>query len=478
MGCSCLKSKQKYEKKSKKLEAVQPMSQSLKSQVQSEELQQISTPVQNTEIKWAEGEQIGQGAFGRVIIGMNRQTGQVMAVKQVYKGNMREKDEKVISLQREIELLSKLQHPNIVRYYGSENTSDFLNIFLEFVSGGSVQSMLVKFGKFKENMIRIYLTQILNGLDYLHSKGVIHRDIKGANILIDNNGQPKLADFGSSKIMGDLMNETLGSICGTPNYIAPEVIKQQQYGIKADIWSLGCTIIEMATGNPPYKDIKNSLQIMIKIGNATEPPPIPDELKSEDARDFITKCLRINPNERWTVKQLQMHPFIQVKSLGPKSPVKRVYENKAKNFQIQNFNYGRKPSDELKEIDIHFKQQLIQDQTKKKHDFQLDEFEEGMMEPKSPQFEQGQGSQQVTKPIKIKNNKYFKIEVNNEDEQDKFGTCTGGVDSAGLLLKNQFEFKEETKQKKEGVIKSNMVSSVIIRDFSDQVDSDDNIEID
>ena len=75
-----------------------------------------------------------------------------------------------------------------MRYYGSENTSDFLNIFLEFVSGGSVQSMLVKFGKFKENMIRIYLTQILNGLDYLHSKGVIHRDIKGANILIDNNG--------------------------------------------------------------------------------------------------------------------------------------------------------------------------------------------------------------------------------------------------------------------------------------------------
>lgn len=88
----------------------------------------------------------------------------------------------------------------------------------------------------------------------------------------------------------------------------------------------------MATGNPPYKDIKNSLQIMIKIGNATEPPPTPDELKSEDARDFITKCLRINPNERWTVKQLQMHPFIQVKSLGSKSPVKRVYENKAKNF--------------------------------------------------------------------------------------------------------------------------------------------------
>ena len=75
-----------------------------------------------------------------------------------------------------------------MRYYGSENTSDFLNIFLEFVSGGSVQSMLVKFGKFKESMIRIYLTQILNGLDYLHSKGVIHRDIKGANILIDNNG--------------------------------------------------------------------------------------------------------------------------------------------------------------------------------------------------------------------------------------------------------------------------------------------------
>ena len=127
--------------------------------------------------------------------------------------------------------------------------------------------MLKKYGTFKETLIRIYTKQILEGLEYLHSHNVIHRDIKGGNVLVDSNGICKLADFGSAKkIYNSSINEQYKSIIGTPYWMAPEVIKQTGHGRygnyknrKADIWSLGCTIIEMATGKPPWSQYKNQV---------------------------------------------------------------------------------------------------------------------------------------------------------------------------------------------------------------------------
>jgi mitogen-activated protein kinase kinase kinase len=211
-------------------------------------------------VRWQQGELIGAGAFGRVYLGLNLDTGQLMAVKQV--SIARDVDvqgrvaEHVRNLEAEVHVLKQLHHPNIVRYLGTERCmADMsLNIFLEFVPGGSIASLLAKFGSFTESVIRVYTKQILLGLEFLHTHQIMHRDIKGANILVDNSGVVKLADFGASKKIEDLVTVDSGckSIKGTPYWMAPEVITQTGHGRQADIWSVGCTVIEMATGKPPW----------------------------------------------------------------------------------------------------------------------------------------------------------------------------------------------------------------------------------
>ncbi|CAK60937.1 unnamed protein product (macronuclear) [Paramecium tetraurelia] len=363
---------------------------------------------QEKQITWTEGEMIGQGAFGRVILGMNRVSGQIMAVKQVF---IKSGDEnKVQSIQREIEILSKLQHLHIVRYYGSERKKDQLNIFLEYVSGGSVLMMIKRFGKFKESLIKVYLKQILLGLQYLHSQGVIHRDIKGANILINQNGQVKLADFGSGKQLSEIQQDVVGSLCGTPNFMAPEVINQQQYGKKADIWSLGCTMIEMATGHPPFSEVKNIYTIMVKISKLTDMIPIPEELKSEQARDFLKKCLQLNPEDRWEAEDLLQHPFLVSKEqrysgINSAQEKKNTFITDDQLFQLHS--------------------ELIPKQNQKlQFSFQLDEDSQMQNnnqneEQEIPQYQeqQGQGSQReqpITNIIKITNNNNLQSEPDQE----------------------------------------------------------------
>ena len=147
----------------------------------------------------------------------------------------------------EIHLLSNIIHKNIIKYYYVIKTENTIQIFLEYCSGGSLSKLIEKSGPMKEEEIRNYAEQILHGLNYLHSYNVIHRDIKGANILITQQGVIKLTDFGSAKL---LCNEDLyHSLKGTPNWLAPEVIKKAEYSIYSDVWSFGCTIIEMACGN-------------------------------------------------------------------------------------------------------------------------------------------------------------------------------------------------------------------------------------
>lgn len=142
-------------------------------------------------------------------------------------------------MEKEIELLSTLSHENIVKYLGKHNDGKFLNIFLEYVSGGSINVLLRKYGKFSETLIRIYIRHILQGLSYLHAHNVVHRDIKGANVLVDNNGVCKLADFGGSKRLFDNDEDIDTAIIGTAQWMAPEVIKNKNHGRFSDIWSVG-----------------------------------------------------------------------------------------------------------------------------------------------------------------------------------------------------------------------------------------------
>ncbi|KAK8966959.1 Mitogen-activated protein kinase kinase kinase NPK1 [Platanthera guangdongensis] len=269
-------------------------------------LTQVAKNEDATPIRWRKGELIGCGAFGHVYMGMNLDSGELLAVKQVLLGTNNASKENaqahIRELEDEVKLLRNLSHPNIVRYLGTVREEETLNILLEFVPGGSISSLLGKFGSFPEAVIRMYTRQILQGLEYLHRNKIIHRDIKGANILVDNKGCIKLADFGASKQVAMLATITAAkSMKGTPYWMAPEVILQTGHGLcevyllsltcPADIWSVGCTIIEMATGKPPWSQQFQEVAALFHIGTTKSHPPIPDYLSSE-AKNFLLKCLQ------------------------------------------------------------------------------------------------------------------------------------------------------------------------------------------
>ncbi|KAH7842532.1 hypothetical protein Vadar_006465 [Vaccinium darrowii] len=265
-------------------------------------------------IRWRKGELIGCGAFGRVYMGMNLDSGELLAVKQVsIAANSASKEKTqahIRELEEEVNLLKNLSHPNIVRYLGTAREEESLNILLEFVPGGSISSLLGKFGSFPESVIRMYTKQLLLGLEYLHKNGIMHRDIKGANILVDNKGCIKLADFGASKKVVELATMTgAKSMKGTPYWMAPEVILQTGHSFSADIWSVGCTVIEMATGKPPWSQQYQEVAALFHIGTTKSHPPIPDHL-SVEAKDFLLKCLQKEPNFRAAAAVLLQHPFV------------------------------------------------------------------------------------------------------------------------------------------------------------------------
>ncbi|CAJ0631016.1 144_t:CDS:10 [Entrophospora sp. SA101] len=241
--------------------------------------------------KWIKGSLIGMGSFGSVYLGLNAVTGELMAVKQVelptgQSANEERKQAMLDALQREIALLKDLHHENIVQYLGSQHDKMTLNIFLEYVPGGSVTTMINNYGPLKEKLIKSFVKQILQGLNYLHEKDIIHRDIKGANVLVDSRGKIKISDFGISKKVEDQFMEATSahrpSLQGSVFWMAPEVVKQTAYTSKVDIWSLGCLIVEMFTGDHPFPEF-NQMQAMFKIGSESCAPEIPPDL-SNDAK--------------------------------------------------------------------------------------------------------------------------------------------------------------------------------------------------
>ncbi|XP_052163947.1 mitogen-activated protein kinase kinase kinase NPK1-like [Oryza glaberrima] len=267
---------------------------------------------ENPPIRWRKGDLLGSGAFGSVFLGMDLDSGELLAVKQVLIGSSNATREKaqghIRELEDEVKLLKNLSHPNIVRYIGTVREENSLNILLEFVPGGSIQSLLGRLGSFPEAVIRKYTKQILHGLEYLHRNGIIHRDIKGANILVDNKGCIKLADFGASKQVEKLVT-TAKTMKGTPYWMAPEVIVGSGHDFSADIWSVGCTVIEMATGKTPWNQEIQEVSLLYYVGTTKSHPPIPEHL-SPEAKDFLLKCLQKEPELRSTASDLLLHPFV------------------------------------------------------------------------------------------------------------------------------------------------------------------------
>lgn len=259
---------------------------------------------------WIKGRVLGTGSYGSVYIGINQQNGELFAAKQVELCNANSDERKkamVQALRGEINLLKQLNHENIVQYLGSQVDSSNLYIFLEYVPGGSIFSILAEQGKFDENLVRHNIRQVLGGLNYLHDRCIIHRDIKGANILVDKRGMVRISDFGISQRTDDSTEIAGATLQGSAYWMAPEVIKKQHYTVKADIWSLGCLMVEMLTACHPYPTL-TPMQAIFRIGGHV-PPEIPEQL-SREAEAFLLKTFTIECEERPYSGELLRHAFI------------------------------------------------------------------------------------------------------------------------------------------------------------------------
>ncbi|XP_070267821.1 mitogen-activated protein kinase kinase kinase 1 isoform X1 [Myotis yumanensis] len=267
---------------------------------------------------WLKGQQIGLGAFSSCYQAQDVGTGTLMAVKQVtyVRNTSSEQEEVVEALREEIRMMSHLNHPNIIRMLGATCEKSNYNLFIEWMAGGSVAHLLSKYGAFKESVVINYTEQLLRGLSYLHENQIIHRDVKGANLLIDSTGQRlRIADFGAAARLaskGTGAGEFQGQLLGTIAFMAPEVLRGQQYGRSCDVWSVGCAIIEMACAKPPWNAEKHSnhLALIFKIASATTAPSIPSHL-SPGLRDVALRCLELQPQDRPPSRELLKHPVFR-----------------------------------------------------------------------------------------------------------------------------------------------------------------------
>lgn len=267
-------------------------------------------------IHWIKGPLLGTGAYSTCYQARDVKTGVIMAVKQVsFCRNSRSEQEVVVeTITEEIIMMTKLNHPNVVRIMGATRHGCHFNMFVEWMPGGSISYLLGMYGAFSENVITSYILQILRGLAYLHDNHVLHRDLKGANLLVDSTGQRlRIGDFGAAARLASQTTgagEFQGQLLGTIAFMAPEVLRGENYGRACDVWSVGCVIIEMTTTKPPWnaKDISNHLALIFKIATSMQPPPIPDNL-SPPIRDILLRCLEQKKTERPTAKELLVHPL-------------------------------------------------------------------------------------------------------------------------------------------------------------------------
>ena len=336
-------------------------------------------------------ELIGQGNYGRVYKVIHKKTGKIYSAKIAYI----EKSNEIESFKKEINILAQCNNQYIVRYYGSYIKGHQIWIILEFCDGGSLYELIKILPRnLNEEEIASFIFMILKGLLFLHENKKIHRDIKTENILLTHEGIAKLADFGVSTQLMHSFSKKITKI-GTPFYMSPEVIMQNKYDYKCDIWSLGITAIEMAEGDPPFAKVKG-YWVLKKI--ITHPPKgLKNKEKwSKEFNDFVEKCLIYEPEKRWSAKELLEHPFIIKYNRGNKLIAELV------NNSMDDLEFYRKKileSDESEEED------------------------------------------KITEIIKNKNTNKYKIEQINNNSQNYY--IEGKNESGSVIIKDNNSSKNE-----------------------------------
>lgn len=355
-------------------------------------------------------EKVGRGAHADVYRGLNLKTNLVVAIKQI----ALEKDHDLNVLMGEIDLLKILKHPNIVKYHGFVETLTSLNVFLEFCAGGSLRQLYKRLGHgIPESQLISYINPILHGLHYLHEQGVVHRDVKAANVLLTESGEVKLADFGVATKVATLHN----TVVGTPNWMAPEtVLGGEGICTASDIWSLGATVIELFTMNPPYHDL-NPMATLHAIGT-DDHPPLPSGI-SPVAKDFLLECFQKQPSLRISAKLLLRHQWTHQEV--------RTASKKNSEVSIRNsvLIFGELEENWEKDFTEAKVQKRLESRVFSATDIQLDNLE--LESPKSP------------------NKKYTRSELLSKfsEKEEDFAVDGGPEDLFTLRLSSHSQVEEE-----------------------------------
>ena len=251
------------------------------------------------------GQVLGKGGYGSVFLAKDVRSGDLVAIKRFH-NNGALVDKKAI---KEQNIWKGLHHQNIVEFKGSfVGDNGTLNLVVEYVDGLSLAEHLSQYSAFPETLVAEISRQVLNGLQYLHANGVTHRDLKPANILVDSCAAVKICDFGVSRSENvQTINPGQQHMVGTPWYIAPEMVEYRPYTTSVDIWSLGCTVLELATGRRPYHEL-SAMQVLFRMVEDRS-PPIPQHLSTE-AKSFLQACWVWDPKKRPSATDLLKHPFI------------------------------------------------------------------------------------------------------------------------------------------------------------------------
>ncbi|KAI8811426.1 kinase-like domain-containing protein [Cladochytrium replicatum] len=262
------------------------------------------------------GKALGKGKFGRVYLAREKKSGYIVALKILFKQELvQAKVEK--QLRREIEIQSHLRHPNILRLFGYFYDAKRVYLILEFAAGGELYKHLQKDARFSERRASRYIAQMTTALKYLHKKNVIHRDIKPENLLVGINGELKIGDFGWSVHAPNARRTTL---CGTLDYLPPEMVEGREHNEKVDLWSLGVLCYEFLVGVPPFEETSSFRATYKRIADVDL--SIPDYVSSE-AKDLIMKLLRHKAEDRLPLDAVLNHPWITKYNMPQESGLDR-----------------------------------------------------------------------------------------------------------------------------------------------------------